>query len=43
MMSFITILNNRGPKIDPCGTPNLIYLNELYDELICVLCCLFVG
>ena len=24
-MSLIYILNNTGPKIDPCGTPVLIY------------------
>ena len=23
-MSFMQIINNRGPSIDPCGTPQLI-------------------
>ena len=27
--SHIKILNNKGPKIDPCGTPNKISSQEL--------------
>ena len=28
------ILNNRGPKIDPSGTPNNISLHKLYLSFI---------
>ena len=28
------ILNKKGPKIDPCGTPNNISLHELYLSFI---------
>ena len=28
------ILNNIGPNIDPCGTPNNISLHELYLSFI---------
>ena len=35
------ILNNKGPKIDSCGTPNNILLQELYVPLIFTVCFLF--
>ena len=34
-MLHMKILNNKGPKIDPCGTPNNISLQELYLSFIC--------
>ena len=34
------ILNNKGPKIEPCGTPNNISLQELYLPFIFTLCVL---
>ena len=36
--SLINILNKRGTKIDPCGTPILISHQELNDEPIFVCC-----
>ena len=35
------ILNNKGPKIDPCGTPNNISPHELYLSFIFTHCFLF--
>ena len=35
------MLNKRGPKIDPGGTPNKISSHELNSEFILVLCFLF--
>ena len=35
------MLNNRGPKIEPCGTPNNISLHDLYLLFILTLCFLF--
>ena len=35
------ILNDKGPKIDPCGTPNNISTHELYLSFIFTLCFLF--
>ena len=32
------MLNNKGPKIEPCGTPNDISLRELYLSFILTLC-----
>ena len=32
------MLNKSGPRIEPCGTPNIISSQELYDEFILVLC-----
>ena len=31
------ILNNKGPNIDPCGTPSKMSTQELYFELTLVL------
>ena len=36
------MLNKRGPKIDPWGTPNKISSHELYAEFILVLCLRFL-
>ena len=36
--SHIKILNNKGPKIDPCRTPNKISSQELELSFIFVLC-----
>ena len=36
------ILNKRGWKKDPCGTPGIVSLNWLYDVLSLVLCALFL-
>ena len=35
------ILNNKGPKSDPCGTPNNIPPHELYLSFTFTLCFLF--
>ena len=35
IISFIHILNKRGPRIEPCGTPVLI---DTIDELISSIC-----
>ena len=36
-MSFIYIKNNRGPKIDPCGTPQVIsFLEEVSSFIVTV-------
>ena len=32
------MLNKRGPRKDPWGTPYLISLHQLYEELTFVLC-----
>ena len=32
------MLNNNGPSIEPCGTPNKISCHLLYVEFILVLC-----
>ena len=32
------MLTNKGPKMDPCGTPNKIPSQGLYDEFTLVLC-----
>ena len=32
------MLNNNGPKIQPCGTPLTISYQSLYEEPIFVLC-----
>ena len=37
----MNILNNRGPKIDPSGTPNNISLHKLYLSFIYTLFFLF--
>ena len=37
-MSFRKLLNRSGPRINPCGTPYFISLQELYSEFILVLC-----
>ena len=34
-------MNNKGPRIDPCGTPNIISNKLLYVEFIFVRCFLF--
>ena len=39
--SIKKILNNRGPRIDPCGNPNVISSKLLYDEFNFVRCFLF--
>ena len=39
--SLILMLNNKGPKIDPCGTPVLIYLNPDSLTLYLTYCFLF--
>ena len=36
--SLINMLNNNGPKIEPCGTPLTISYQSLYEESIFVLC-----
>ena len=36
------MLNKRGPKSDPWGTPNKISSHELYAEFILILCLRFV-
>ena len=40
--SLINILNKRGPRIDPCGTPILISHQDLDDESVLVHCFLRV-
>ena len=35
------ILNNNGPKIDPCGTPNNFSLHEVDLSFIFALCFVF--
>ena len=39
------MLNNKGPRIEPCETPNRIFDQELYVSLICfvdlLICSLF--
>ena len=40
--SLINILNKRGPRIYPCGTPVLISHQKLHDEPILVPCFLRV-
>ena len=39
--SLGNMLNKRGPKIDPCGTPNKISSHELNPVFIFVFCFLF--
>ena len=34
--------NNKGPRMDPCGTLNTISSKELYDIFILILCRVFV-
>ena len=36
------MFNNKGPRIDPCGTPNTVSSQELNDIFIFVLCRLCV-
>ena len=36
--SLINMLNNNGPKIEPCGTPLTISYQSLYEEPVFVLC-----
>jgi hypothetical protein len=40
--SFINIKNNKGPKIEPCGTPQLISTVEEFDELMDTYCFLLL-
>ena len=35
------MLNNKGPNLDPCGTPHKISSQELKSEFILVLCLIF--
>ena len=35
--SLINMLNNKGPKFEPCGTPLTISYQSLYEEPIFVL------
>ena len=37
------MLNNKGPKIEPRGTPNNISPHELYFPFILTICFLFEG
>ena len=39
--SQMKILNNNGPKIDPCGTPNNFSLHEVDLSFIFALCFVF--
>ena len=32
------MLNNRAPKMEPWGTPNMIFSHELYAVFISVFC-----
>ena len=41
-MSQMKTLNNKGPKIELCETPNNISLHELYLPLILTLYFLFI-
>ena len=36
--SFIYMLNSRGPRTDPCGTPHVTSSQELYVEFILTCC-----
>ena len=36
--SLINMLNNNGPKIEPCGTTLTISYQSLYEEPIFVVC-----
>ena len=36
------MLNNKGPRIEPCGTPKITLSHSLYDEFIFVPCFLFL-
>ena len=36
--SLINMLNNNGPRTEPCGTPLTISYQSLYEEPIFVLC-----
>jgi hypothetical protein len=40
--SFIKIRNNNGPKIEPCGTPQLIFTIEELNELMDTYCFLLL-
>ena len=40
-ISHENILNKRGPKTDPCGTPNNFFFCGLNSKFILVLCFLF--
>ena len=35
---YIYILNSRGPRTDPCGTPDVTSSQELYVEFILTRC-----
>ena len=34
----MNILNSKDPNMDPCGTPNKISLQEVYESLTFTLC-----
>ena len=40
-MSHKKMLNNKGPRIEPCGKPNNISFDELYLSFILTLSFLF--
>ena len=37
------MLKSKGPRTDPCGTPNIISSQQLYAEFILALCFSFAG
>jgi len=39
--SLIKIINSKGPRIDPCGTPDLILRRFEFEFLEKINCCLF--
>ena len=40
--SFMKILNNKGSRIDPCGTPLMLYTHSEYVSPILNFCCHFM-
>ena len=42
-MSFIQIMNKRGPKVDPCGTPVKIFVKADLILFISRLCFQFLS
>ena len=40
-LSLMKTLNSKGPKFEPCGSPNNISLHETYLSFILTLCFLY--
>ena len=39
--SFVYIINNKGPRMEPCGTPQRNFVYGDTWSLITIRCCLF--